>query len=421
MILEGAGVPLDDMSSESLCYEHSHPSDPSYISPVECLLSSKETTKYSGEFDKDRSAMRLASFKCTESPAACKKAEATFQIAFDILSNVIEFKRPVDVRASYVNYCRDMQWCRSSLLGYAGPARSIKLKGTDGKRRLYPQALVKQMNLSEVPKFNGVDIQATFNSEARFWFQVDSTPIKRGQYDFLSVILHELIHGLGFTTQWNNYSKLGLTPRPNFKSSRNGGTKFVGFTENAFDQYLVEIPTMRNLTEISDKMSKKLSQQHEATSKSGIFRKFQDTAESQFPKDLLKAVTQPKTIAFLPKNANGPKDLIFLETSIRRFTQGSSLCHLDYRSNLNSPDFVMKYKSGPGSIQAKLNQVKLGKYSPLGPKLIDILETLGYTINPNPKPLSEILPNWRAVTNTAQGYQHDQESDDNSSDQFFLW
>ncbi|ORY08429.1 hypothetical protein K493DRAFT_403414 [Basidiobolus meristosporus CBS 931.73] len=337
--------------------------------------------------------MRLASFRCTESPAVCEKAKATFQIAFDLLGNVIEFKRPVNVKASYVNYCRDMGWCRSSLLGYAGPARSIRLKSSDGKYRMYPQGLVKQMNSTDSSRFSGLDIQATFNSETRFWFQVDNNPIKRGQYDFLSVILHELVHGLGFTTQWNSYYNIGLMPRPSFSNSRNGRARFSGFTENAFDQYLVEVPTMTKLTKIADQISSKLrSQEYErVSSKAGILRKFQDSVDSHLPRDLLKAVTKPRTIGFLPKNS---KDVIFLETSIRRFTQGSSLCHLDYRSNLNSPDFVMKYKSGPGSIQSKLSKIKLNKYSPIGPQLISILETLGYKINPNPRPLSELLPHW---------------------------
>ncbi|KAK9765861.1 hypothetical protein K7432_005473 [Basidiobolus ranarum] len=426
LIAGGAGVPLDDVAAGGLCYEHPNSFEPNYIVPVECHNPTGNNANPSEDADKERSSMRLSSFRCTESPATCEKARATFQIAFDILSNVIEFKRTVNVKASYVNYCEDMDWCHSSLLGYAGPARSMKLKGSDGKRRLYPQALVKQMELPELPEFSGVDIQATFNSEARFWFQADMNPIRRRQYDFLSVILHELIHGLGFTTQWDNYFKTGLTPRPNFQTLRNGGTRFVGFTENAFDQYLVEYPSMTKLTEMSDKISDRLLSQGYETGSSrwGIFRKLQDTLESKLTQDLLDSGTKPNTIAFLPKNAQSLNETIFLETSIRRFTQGSSICHLDYQSNLNSPDFVMKYKSGPGSIQAKLKNVKQSKYSPIGPQLISILETLGYSINSNPKPLSDILPNWQDSSNIEPDSESDFEEespDQTDQDSFFLW
>ncbi|ORX89324.1 hypothetical protein K493DRAFT_340718 [Basidiobolus meristosporus CBS 931.73] len=420
------GIPVSDVALDSLCYEHPNSFEPNYIVPVECHASARDNARVSDEAEKEPPTMRLVSFKCTESVVTCEKAKATFQIAFDILRNVIDFKRTVNVKAAYVNYCEDMDWCHSSLLGYAGPARSIKLNDSDGKRRLYPQALVKQMELSEVPEFSGVDIQATFNSEARFWFQVDPNPIKRRQYDFLSVILHELIHGLGFTTQWDNYFKIGLTPRPNFQNLRNGGTRFVGFTENAFDQYLAEYPSMTRLTEIADQISNRLlSQKYESGSSGwGIFRKLQDTVEAQITQDLLSAGTRPNAIVFLPKNAKDLNDTIFLETSIGRFTQGSSLCHLDYQSNLNSPDFVMKYKSGPGSIQAKLRQVKQSKYSPIGPQLIGILETLGYAINTNPKPLSEILPNWQTLANTEPSTEPEEEDEDGSNQtepEFLLW
>src|SRR5690349_3253842 len=105
--------------------------------------------------------------------------------------------------------------------------------------RLYPQALVKQQATDQSISFGAYDIVALFNSEANFWFQGDG-PIQHTQSDFLFVILHELVHGLGFTSSWDDY--INITPEaltPDVSITTKGGQQTIGFTEYAFDRFIV--------------------------------------------------------------------------------------------------------------------------------------------------------------------------------------
>src|SRR6185369_7868264 len=95
-----------------------------------------------------------------------------------------------------------------SLIGGAISLRNMILKDNDEDiPRIYPQALVKQLNRQDHPEFLGYDILALFNSEANYWFEEYDKGGKIGQdqFDFLFVVVHELIHGLGFTTGWGDY------------------------------------------------------------------------------------------------------------------------------------------------------------------------------------------------------------------------
>src|SRR5690606_8119643 len=62
----------------------------------------------------------------------------------------------------------------------------------------YPTAIADAM-LGQNIDAGGADIMATFNRELdRWYFGLDGNP-PSGQYDFVTVVLHELGHGLGFT------------------------------------------------------------------------------------------------------------------------------------------------------------------------------------------------------------------------------
>ncbi|PKY60540.1 hypothetical protein RhiirA4_484365, partial [Rhizophagus irregularis] len=85
-------------------------------------------------------------------------------------------------------------------------AREILLLNDDGLSRYYPQSLVKQYQFKKHSEFAPIDIIATFNSIVNWHFPSDSDiPIQPKQFNMLYIILHELMHGLGFTSNWQNW------------------------------------------------------------------------------------------------------------------------------------------------------------------------------------------------------------------------
>jgi len=143
-----------------------------------------------------------------------KITEIAFKNAATVVSNTFDFNVPIIVNASFVNLYDDSEY---ELLGSAGPAKLIPLMDDDGMTRLYPQALVKQLQLPNHYEFNDYDISAEFNSDnSRFWFRGDRE-IGEEQVDLELLIIHELLHGLGFASSWDDYFNDGiLTPLLSF-------------------------------------------------------------------------------------------------------------------------------------------------------------------------------------------------------------
>ncbi len=123
------------------------------------------------------------------------EAEAAFQRAVDIWA--VHLSSPVTVRVSAT--FGDLG---ESVLGSAGP-RLTRDWGTNVPRRntWYPFALADALAGEDLfpPDDEGEnhDITARFNSEFdRFYFGTDAVPTNK--YDFTTVVLHEIGHGLGF-------------------------------------------------------------------------------------------------------------------------------------------------------------------------------------------------------------------------------
>ena len=71
------------------------------------------------------------------------------------------------------------------------------------------------------------DIRASFNSSHDFYFGTDgNTPANK--HDFVTVVLHELIHGIGFTSGWYDYDTVTLK----------GSIRHTGFYE-IYDFFVV--------------------------------------------------------------------------------------------------------------------------------------------------------------------------------------
>lgn len=121
------------------------------------------------------------------------EAQAAFQFAVDIWANSIESPIPIRVSANFSEL-------DEGVLGGAGPTNfsTISVDGLP-PNIAFPLALAEKLVGEELPdsgEETSTDIQATFSSTANFYFGLDgNTPIN--QVDFVSVVLHELGHGLG--------------------------------------------------------------------------------------------------------------------------------------------------------------------------------------------------------------------------------
>jgi len=120
-----------------------------------------------------------------------ENAKSAFLYAVSIYENLISSDMPIRVQAKWESM-------GSSTLAYSTP--SAFYKNFDGARLsdvYYPVALVEKLSGREM---NGseADIVCTFNGNMD-WFLGTSGNGPSSQYDFVTVALHEIVHGLGFS------------------------------------------------------------------------------------------------------------------------------------------------------------------------------------------------------------------------------
>ena len=118
------------------------------------------------------------------------QAQAAFQAAVDVWSNLVTTTVPIVINAQFTTL-------GSGVLGSAGTTYLIRnFTGAPESNTWYPAALANARAGVDLDATTA-DIGANFNSSFTWYFGTDgNTP--PGQYDFMSVVLHELGHGLGF-------------------------------------------------------------------------------------------------------------------------------------------------------------------------------------------------------------------------------
>lgn len=121
------------------------------------------------------------------------EAQAAFQYAVDIWAASLDTPRTVRINATFTELS-------SGTLGSAGANGFVSLdpSTTPGAvaNVFYPVALAEKLLDDDINSVQP-DIAANFNNQINWYFGLDANP-PSGQFDFVSVVLHELGHGLGF-------------------------------------------------------------------------------------------------------------------------------------------------------------------------------------------------------------------------------
>ncbi|RIA87227.1 hypothetical protein C1645_301519 [Glomus cerebriforme] len=324
--------------------------------------------------------------------ALCNKVKNVFIAAGQFITATLNLKSPITVDAQFFDFCIQNGDCGTEtvILGAAKPSRMIPHPDADGKIRLYPQALYKQLNVPTVhPEMGQSEITAIFNSRMNYWFNGDPMPMSERQVDLLYVVIHELTHGLGFTNSWNDYFNIqALTPAVGNIS--NGSTTQAQFFEFIFDKSIILLQSGTPLTSITDQLNQ--FQINPTLSDQDLINSFQASPQFPIAQNMYKNGVTHSTMGFLFNSdipLNTPlsqdqiqNDVLVLETSLNPFQPSSSIGHVDFDTYVNTADFLMMFTYPPGKTldQMMSNGGSAKTTGPMGPKLRQLLGVLGYDV-----------------------------------------
>ena len=125
-----------------------------------------------------------------------EEAKAAFEYAVSIWASMIESEVPIHVR---VNWDSDLG---TNVLANCGPESFYSdFNNVPFKGLYYPVAVAEKIAGEELNGASRFDLEANFSSDINWYYGTDGdTPINK--YDFVSVALHELAHGLGFSASF---------------------------------------------------------------------------------------------------------------------------------------------------------------------------------------------------------------------------
>jgi hypothetical protein len=162
------------------------------------------------------------------------EAQAAFQKAVDIWETLI-------ISPVTINVVANWEPLGSGVLGYATAGTfHANFYGAQQLNVFYPAALAEKMAGKELNDASDPDIFANFNSSNSAWsYNLDETVSTPGRYSLVTVVLHELGHGLGFLDSYSvsgSNGSVGLqgtsvpVPYDLALETGFGANLFVGFT-----------------------------------------------------------------------------------------------------------------------------------------------------------------------------------------------
>jgi hypothetical protein len=171
---------------------------------------------------------------------------------------------------------------------------------------------------------------------------------------------------------------------------------FNGFFESAFDKYMINIPTGKRISEITNELNKFADSGTKFSNIQEFYMRFKTSKQYQLALEMMNNSMTPFSLGFLPIGGTKSSDSIILETSLNPYQRGSSVCHVSFQTYNSTCDFLMKYLADHGKDLNTL-VVTHGDYkNPIGPELLLFFNTLGYASPGYPNPYR---PNVTITTN----------------------
>ncbi|KAI9230956.1 MAG: hypothetical protein DHS80DRAFT_20955 [Piptocephalis tieghemiana] len=326
----------------------------------------------------------------------CENVRKTLELAGSYVEDVVKFSGNIRVNATVVEFANDLFYSQGR------PSSTMVVKDSDGRYRLYPQALVREMNPAPAvqpgQQLTAYDVDIMINSKMEVYFPTTVTGSSKGigkeEVDLSWTLTHELLHGLGHLTSWRDHSTTDqgadaqgasnatqyLTPYPfvyMVHSQSTGGTalQYDGYTYTyLFDRFLVE-------TETPNKLLDDYAGQIDGVAKAGTTfadgAAFMSTvASNKAAADAASRVSQlartPGSVGF--RTYTG--EIVTLDTDPS--LPSSRLDHLGPKYE-KTEDLLM-YSVTPSGIEYTRAMNQAGGRHPLGERTQAILRTLGYKV-----------------------------------------
>ena len=166
-----------------------------------------------------------------------EEAQAAFQFAVDIWASLISSDVPIIVNASFEDL-------GAGVLGSAGASFFVRdFKNAPSDTTFYPIALAEKLAGMELNLPGESEIFCRFNSEFGFYLGTDGNA--GNNFDFVSIVLHELGHGLGFAGVEDVEGGIGSWDYFNNKTGR-----YNQFAELGDGTLLLDVPN--NSSQLGD-------------------------------------------------------------------------------------------------------------------------------------------------------------------------
>lgn len=136
-----------------------------------------------------------------------------FEKAIDIWSHLLISSKPIKVRVSTVNQLSTDMLGETVINSWRNNYTNFVVNTQ------YPMALAKQIDNSI--NSTEYDFEVSFNLAKDFNFETDGIFVE-GKYDFITIALHEIGHGLGFVGSFKAQNNQGLWGITNYPSNNSG-------------------------------------------------------------------------------------------------------------------------------------------------------------------------------------------------------